>query len=162
MARAAIRGAGSGMHQLWRTMRFSQRGSFLLLRYIFIGLASNLIFLVISNLVYNQTGNGWQSSLVGGIGSIFVSFMGHGFVTYRSVIRPITVVKFFCLVGWNLMMIQLITYSTHSILRLPYLVTTFIVITIIPFTSFLFSRYYVFSPGSRDRYDVSEPARPER
>ena len=124
------------MRELFRLVHRDPRGFFQLARYGIVGVMSNVVFFLVSNLVYAVTSQAMVSSAVGGILSIFISLFGHGHFTYRSRYDAGVIIRFFVLVAWNMSLIQLITYFGEIHLMVSYTVTTLSIVVIVPLFSF--------------------------
>jgi putative flippase GtrA len=130
-------------------IRHDGSGFFQFTRYGLVGVSSNLVFFVVSNGAYLLWSNAVCGSVVGWLFSYFVSLLGHGFFTYKSIYEPKLVAKFSILALWNLLIIQIITRLGESYFGWPYWVTSLWIVVVVPVFSFFVGRHLVFKPNTR-------------
>ena len=88
--------------------------------------------------------------MVGWLFSYFISLIGHGYFTYKSLYNTKIVAKFSILAVWNLLVIQIITDLGESYFGWPYWVTSLWIVGVVPVFSFFVGRHLVFKPNTRE------------
>ncbi|QIB32703.1 GtrA family protein [Ancylobacter pratisalsi] len=124
---------------------------FRLARFVLVGAAASLTYIVVSALLHRAGGvDKFTASALGYVVAIPVSFVGHKRVTFRDTGRwRVQAGRFGFLQGVNIAVVLLAVYVTQPLGEAGYWIGLLLGVVLMPLTSFLAMHFFIFMSDGR-------------